>query len=100
MALGVSMGQDLITALDGIAGYSHQTASYHPPLSSSTSRHCAHIFLLLFLSHFSITYLLISGVYCSWVSGVISGVLCSTSIVWYQVEVIVGMVCPPRPVWH
>jgi hypothetical protein len=59
MALGVSVVQNLTMALDGITSYSHQALPHHPQVSSSTSLHCAHIVLLLFLSHFSIMHLLI-----------------------------------------
>ena len=46
-------------ALDGISGYSHQTVPHYPQALSSTSLHCAHILLLLFLFHLSTTYLFI-----------------------------------------
>lgn len=48
--------------------------------------------------HYILAHL--SGVQCLWVSRVISGVLGSTCVVWYQAEVIVGMVWQLRPVWH
>ena len=41
-----------------ISGYSQQTVPHYPRVSSSSFLHCAHIVLLLFLFHFSITYLL------------------------------------------
>jgi hypothetical protein len=43
----------------GTIVYSHQTVPHYPWLSSSASFHCAHILLLLFLCHFSLTYSLL-----------------------------------------
>lgn len=44
----------------GFTDYSHRAASHYPLVSSSVSLHCALTFQLLFLSHFSIAYLLLS----------------------------------------
>lgn len=41
------------------AGHSHWAVPHNPPVFSSTSFHCVHTFVLLFLSHLSSTYLLI-----------------------------------------
>lgn len=53
------MGQDLTLALGGITGCSHQTVPHYPQVSGFASLHCAHILLLLILSHLSATYLFI-----------------------------------------
>lgn len=42
-----------------IRNYSSQAVPHYPLVPSSTSLHCAHILLLLFLSHFPATYLLL-----------------------------------------
>ena len=55
MAPGGSTGQGPTVVPGGITGYSHQ--AHYPQVSSSASLHCAHIFLFLFLFHFSTTYL-------------------------------------------
>lgn len=59
MALSNSMAQGLTTASGGITGYSHQADPPCFEVSSSTSLHCTHTFLLLFLFHLSNTYLFI-----------------------------------------
>ena len=46
-------------APDGITNYSHQALPQCSPVSSSSSLHCAHILLLLFIFHFSIIYSLL-----------------------------------------
>ena len=58
MDRGGSPGEDLPMALGGITSYSHQTVPHYPQALSSTSLHCAHILLLLFLFHISTIYLL------------------------------------------
>ena len=52
-----STGQDPTMVPGDITGYSHQAVPHYPRVSSSVCLHCAHI--LLFLFHFSITYLLL-----------------------------------------
>ena len=76
----------------GITSYSHQAVPHYPRVSSSTSSHGVHILLLLFLFHFSTTYLLLLVV--PTVCGVISEVLCPIFTLRHQARVISGMVCP------
>jgi hypothetical protein len=52
-----STGQDPTMVPGGITGYSHQGAHHYPQVSSSAHLHSAHT--LMFLFHFSITYLLL-----------------------------------------
>ena len=55
MAFSDSTGQGPTVAPDGITGYSHQAVPHYPQVSSSASLHL----LLLFLFHFSTSYLLL-----------------------------------------
>lgn len=92
-------------ALGDITESSHQVVPHHLQVSRSDFLHCAYILLLLFLFHFSTTYLVIllvprvSG--CPGViSGVVSGVLCPTHALWHQEGVIVAMAFPLSPGLH
>lgn len=70
MVLNSSTCQDLTMSSGGIISYSHQVGPDYPCVSSSSSLHCAHTALPLFLSHLSTTYVLILtvpellGVFC------------------------------------
>jgi len=72
------MSQDLIIAIDSIAGNLCQAALLYPKVSSSVSLLYLHILLLLFIFHLSNTFLAIPD--DTWGLGVpgFSGVLCPT----------------------
>lgn len=102
LAFDGSTQQDLTMVPGDITDDSYQSLPHYPKLSSSISLHCAHIVLFLSILHFSTAYL--PDLSVPWapavISGVVSGVLCPSSVFCHRTGVISGMFCTPGPVWY